>query len=437
MVPRVSEKSIEGGLLPPVHRYMKTEIDVYLNDPDTGLPYEREFTVSDYHTNLQLDYIGISSQGVTGDRYGSYLGGGIGMLFSDMLGNHTLGVDALMQNDFEDIGAQSYYINRDNRMNWGGSISRIPYSSSSIQSGTTAVEIDGEDTTMLRVEQLTEKIFVNKAKGTLLYPFSMFRRAELNFGYTHIGYERKSDQILVYRNRIIDEKSMELETPVPLNLYNIALGFTGDDSFFGFTSPMKGSRYNVEIEQIFGSLQYYNFNADYRRYFFTRHFTLALRLLHYGRYGEDAENDRMPLLFIGYPTLVRGYEGDTFHVSKSSSLNSGQYPELERLVGSKIGIINVEFRLPLAGTEEYGVFANRYLPISLIAFADAGVAWTKDSHPVAKITTNSNERIPVFSTGISTRINLFGFMVGELYYAYPFQHPEEDGHFGFAIAPGW
>jgi hypothetical protein len=46
-------------------------------------------------------------------------------------------------------------------------------------------------------------------------------------------------------------------------------------------------------------------------------------------------------------------------------------------------------------------------------------------------------RVPVFSTGQSSRINLFGFGVLEAYYAYPFQRPEKGGHWGFSFAPGW
>jgi hypothetical protein len=45
--------------------------------------------------------------------------------------------------------------------------------------------------------------------------------------------------------------------------------------------------------------------------------------------------------------------------------------------------------------------------------------------------------VPVFSTGISARMNLFGYLVLETYYAYPFQRPEKGGHFGLQLNPGW
>ena len=42
------------------------------------------------------------------------------------------------------------------------------------------------------------------------------------------------------------------------------------------------------------------------------------------------------------------------------------------------------------------------------------------------------------SVGASARINVLGYAVVELYYAWPFQRVgREGGVFGFQIAPGW
>ena len=51
--------------------------------------------------------------------------------------------------------------------------------------------------------------------------------------------------------------------------------------------------------------------------------------------------------------------------------------------------------------------------------------------------SNSSKRVPVFSTGISARMNVLGYLVLEAYYAYPFQRPEKGAHFGFVLSPGW
>jgi len=41
------------------------------------------------------------------------------------------------------------------------------------------------------------------------------------------------------------------------------------------------------------------------------------------------------------------------------------------------------------------------------------------------------------SVGASARVNVLGYLVAEIYYAYPFQRPERGAHFGFNLQPGW
>jgi hypothetical protein len=43
----------------------------------------------------------------------------------------------------------------------------------------------------------------------------------------------------------------------------------------------------------------------------------------------------------------------------------------------------------------------------------------------------------VTSAGVTARFNLFGYLIGELFYAVPLQRPDKDGVWGFQIAPGW
>ena len=76
-------------------------------------------------------------------------------------------------------------------------------------------------------------------------------------------------------------------------------------------------------------------------------------------------------------------------------------------------------------------------PVFVRFFADAGIAWTKDEGPNFTFEKRPTSRSPVVSTGVSTRFNLFGYTVLEIYYAYPFQRPDKGAHFGFQIVPGW
>ncbi|MDO5575766.1 MAG: hypothetical protein Q4F84_01695, partial [Fibrobacter sp.] len=112
---------------------------------------------------------------------------------------------------------------------------------------------------------------------------------------------------------------------------------------------------------------------------------------------------------------IRGYDFYSFdHSIHRDSL--GNYPEFERLLGSRIGIMNLELRYPIIGNKQFGLFNFQYLPTELALFLDGGVAWTKANHPVFKLNGKSTERTPVFSLGAATRFNLFGLLVLQIYY---------------------
>ena len=112
-------------------------------------------------------------------------------------------------------------------------------------------------------------------------------------------------------------------------------------------------------------------------------------------------------------------------------------PEFERLTGSRIAVASVELRIPLLGTERFGLIdAGGFLPVEVAFFGDAGAAWNSDEGVEWKFDRESIERIPVFSAGASARMNLLGSAVIELYYAYPFQR-DIGWEFGVQLAPGW
>ena len=103
--------------------------------------------------------------------------------------------------------------------------------------------------------------------------------------------------------------------------------------------------------------------------------SLAARVLHVGRYGGNAEDQRLWPLFLGYPELVRGYDPNSFDASECTPTFVDSCPELTRLTGSRILVVNGEVRAPVAGlftgNLDYGP-----IPTELFAFFDAGRAWS-------------------------------------------------------------
>jgi outer membrane protein assembly factor BamA len=199
--------------------------------------------------------------------------------------------------------------------------------------------------------------------------------------------------------------------------------------------------------------------ADARRYFFFRPFTLAFRGMHYGRYGKDAENyDRISALYLGEETLIRGYGYGSFEARECTGTSQTHCPVFDRMFGSRLAVFNAELRIPLFGTSGFGLLNFPYLPLEVSPFFDAGMAWTSDQSPrlrferdVSDTPTSCEgqltpqgqfkycaERVPVFSTGVSFRVNLLGYMIVETYIAHPFQRPNKKPWVvGVQLAPGW
>ena len=179
--------------------------------------------------------------------------------------------------------------------------------------------------------------------------------------------------------------------------------------------------------------------ADWRRYFYARPVTLAFRGLFFGRYGQDAESPQITPLFLGqrdaraWVLVGVNFEGGECSFTGTGS-HQGQCPEFDRLVGSKMGIASVELRLPLLGPQGFGLIPFNFLPLEIAPFADAGFAWTENDHGRFVFDRNAVDRVPVFSYGVTARVNLLGYAVFETYYAFP-THRKKGWHWGFNFVP--
>ncbi len=388
------------------------------------------FQFRDYNPKLSLAYVGQTGVGVGFDRFGAQVGGGASFLFSDLLGNRVLGITAQASGRLKDIGGEIFYLNQGHRLNWGVAGGHIPFRSAFLRVSEATVG----NQPVVRQELVREWTFFDRVDLMAVYPLSTNRRFEFTGGFSHVWYDRDAEGILVDRGFIIDEYQIDLPAPSPLNLGHVSGAYVGDYSLFGFTSPVRGTRYRLELEATAGTITFLTALADLRRYVYLSPFTLAFRGMHIGRYLDDAENERLSELFVGYPTLVRGYDAYSLEPEECTT---GDCPVYNRLLGSRLAVVNAELRFPLFGTDEYGLVNFSYLPTELAAFFDGGVAWRSGDLPKLRFEQDSDERIPVFSTGLAARVNLFGFLVGQVFVAKPFQRPEKNVEWGFLIAPGW
>lgn len=433
--------------LPPAQPVVPSRVAQYLGDPLTGLEDPGHFRASEattYSPGLSLDYVAPPSIGVGADRFGTYVGGGAVAYFSDMLGDRNLAVALQAQGTVKDIGGQVVYQNLQSRWNWGTGAARIPYLR---LYADYARNPDGS----LAYREIRERLFLTQASGLVAYPFSTTRRIEGSLGFTRYSYDLEADLYTLDPSGrfVIDRERSQLDAPGALNLAQGSLALVGDNSFFGFTSPVRGGRYRFEVEPTLGSLNYTGILADARRYFSPhKATTIAFRGLHYGRYGSGATSNRIFPLFLGYETLVRGYSQESVEtwecVGGSELMNASSCGILERLIGSRIGVVSAEFRIPVIGTEQFGLLNLPYIPVELLAFADMGIAWGAERQDGSRVEadlrwTRESGALgaPVASAGFSSRFNILGMLILEAYYAFPFQRPEKGWHWGFNLAPGW
>jgi Tol biopolymer transport system component len=425
--------------LPPEHLEPLQRVPQNMNVAQLGLPDSSTFEITDYKPAIRLLYAGQPVIGIAVDRFGTGVAGGFSLLFGDMLNRDLINLDLQVNGTFKDIGGQLTYLNQRNRIDWGMAAAHIPYRSGLAYSGFDTLTVNSTLLLAQETSILTQRVFSDQLTLMAQYPLSLNRRIEWGLGFDHISYDFELERYFTSLDGyFLDRKKQPVDAPDPLNLFQTYVAYVGDYSESAFTSPTVGMRYRFDVEPTFGSFQYYSVIADFRKYFFFRPVTLAFRALHLGRYGEDAEDTRLTSYFLGYETLVRGYELSNLDPSECTDPgNTGQCPEFSRLTGSRAGIFNAEFRVPFFGVEQYGLIHFRYLPTEISAFVDGGVAWNRHENPVWRLERRSGQRIPVFSTGLALRVNLFGYVVAQVYYAYPFQRPEKGAHFGFVLAPGW
>jgi outer membrane protein assembly factor BamA len=408
-----------------------------LTDPANGLPQPQEYVVEDYKPRLGLEAVGQPQIAVGGSRFGAAVAGGLSFYFSDLLGDQhvdtSIQFNSGLTGNFsaKDTAAAVTYVNQAHRWNWGVSASQIPYLSGGIQSGVGV--IDGQQALIDQtiIHRQTER----GVTGLLAYPFSRAHRVEFQGGVTQLSFDQIiRTQAYSFTGNLFFDETDETSLRDPLTLTTSSAALVYDTSSFGATSPVQGQRYRLEAAPTFGTIDYTGVLLDYRRYFMPVPFyTLATRVLHYGRYGLGGDDDRLVPLFLGYSSLVRGYDVNTFDATECFATATSSCPAFDRLLGSRILVGNVEFRFPLL--RPFGVSSNMYgpVPVEVALFADGGVAWDRSTTP----TFFGGERSGVSSVGATLRFNLLGFAIGQFDWARPLQRDARGWVFQFSLQPGF
>ncbi len=314
---------------------------------------EGNFLVHKYKVNFSPDLIyanaGFSSlYGVLGTTV---------LSFSDVLGNHRLIGTTSLQIDLKnsDYGLAYYYLPK--RINYG---------------------FQGYHTARF--------VLLNSIYGIALYRFrsyGAFASASLPINTFH-----RVDASLSLQ-RVSKENLDVLEEPIEKETFIIpSLSYVKDNTMWGYTSPIQGERYKINI---FGNpgftntkRSFFSITWDYRKYFrFFYDYSFAIRFS--GGYSSGANPQRFFLggteSWINRTFATRDIPlssaADFIFLTPAMPLRGYNYAEQ---LGTKYSLVNLELRMPLIRYLVTGPLPILFQNIMGVAFLDVGSAWEQNKN---------------------------------------------------------
>jgi hypothetical protein len=452
--------NFDAAMLPPARA---VGVDLINSNLNNYLAYQKlsvdSIKTQEYKPKFKMDYLASSGIGASVSSYGTGLASGIQGVFSDILGRNQIYVGAAINGEVYDFGAQVLYINQTGRWNWGGGISHIPYQFANYNVVNTTFTSNGKTIPATEERYDIIRVFQDQASLFTSYPLSKVSRVEFGGGASKYYYrvDRYSTFYDTTGNVVDFQKNHISNTAYnsdplnggavlkPFTVFNINTSLVGDNSFFGVASPLNGFRYRIEAEYDFGTYKFFAPTIDLRKYVRVDPVTFAARLYGYGRFGNS---DGLYPLYVGYPFLIRGYEAQTFYNGNGKPSNGFT---IDQLSGTRTAVANFEVRLPFAGPERLSQIKSKFFFSELNFFFDAGLAWNSGNQVKFQMAPdrigtdasgngiyNTNQRVPALSSGISMRVNIFGYFVLEPYLAVPFNRNDVNKPvFGLGFTPGW
>ena len=369
--------------------------------PTDNVDQEGNYKVNKYKLNFSHDIV----YGNAG--YNTFYGvqGSTVMAFSDMLGDHQIYILTNLLFDLK---------NSDYALAYLFLPKRIDYGVEAFHSARFLLLEDNQGESLYRFRNYG-------VTGMASYPISRFNRFEFNLSWLNIT---KDNLDLTY----IPTQRRSLILP--------SLSYIHDTSLWGLISPANGDRYYIGImaSPKFGhdnqtSLGFYTVTGDFRTYMRPwKNYTFALRLAGGGSFGQDPQR----FIIGGVDNWInRQFENNVIPVDSAEDfvfLTSGiplRGYNYNARIGTKYGLVNMEFRFPLTGYLAAGPVPIFFQSLSGVLFLDMGAAWTQKSDFKA-FDRDENDNIYardlLSGMGYGVRMIFLGFLVKlDIAYAYNLQ----------------
>jgi len=446
---------------PPVPENAPAPVSVVqlLDSASMALPDTATFEHKDYKVKFTPDVIGRPNIGAdVGGYYGNGVYGGSYISLSDMLGNHNINVSGSINGALSDASFFGAYSFLKTRANINTSVFQVPLYRY-LGGAYLPLQINGEE--RIVAANLFLRDLIRGAQFGLSYPMSTYRRIEMNA--TLISY--KSDMLyrgfdaLTFEPVEIDQETAGFYYAQP----QVAMVF--DNSLSGWTGPIIGRRYRLQLSRALGDIAYNEALVDFRNYAnYKQKLVLATRVVALSRFGTGAERFA---LFWGGPYYIRGYDYNSFDQGSTECEDSRAFaggaslsgcPVRDQLVGSSAAFINTEIRVPVIKELQIGFLGN-FPPVDAVAFFDGGLAWDSSVCGDVDYTRKDNcalgakegvtvawdrkagqdpflVREPVFSYGVGLRINVF-YTILRLDYSWAVNRPGTPRRLSFSFGPSF
>lgn len=356
------------------------------------------FKVNDYKVKFSPDLI------YSNANYSSFYGvqGVAQLAFSDILGNHRIFVATSLVLDLKnsDYSFAYYYLPK-----------RIDYGISAYHSARFL---------LIGKTYNTSNLYRYRTIGgsfTLSYPINRFKRFDAVFSFNRMTKENLDNPI---------EPTQKLDFFMPL------LSYVHDNTLWGYTSPMKGSRYALSLlgtPKIGGSgVEFISAILDYRTYLkLADDYNFAIRLNAGASFGRNPQR-----FYMGGTEAWINYEiqNNVLPIEELSDfafsmpvmpLRGYNYNARS---GTKFALLNAEFRFPLFRYLVFGALPLGFQNIQGVLFTDIGAVYNNRTFQLfQKVNGGFATKDLMVGVGVGTRLFFLYFPLKfDVAWSYDMQH---------------
>lgn len=307
---------------------------------------------------------------------------------SDLMGNHRINIITSMVIDLKNSDYALGYYYLPNRLDLG-------------------FEVYHTARFLLYNRGFYDELFRYRTLGANVlasYPITKFKRVDGGLALMHVMQENLDN---------VNEPIYESTFLVP------SLSYVFDNSLWGYTSPIKGSRFNITTmgSPKIGSngVEFISLLGDFRKYFkLADDYTFAVRFSGGASFGNNPQR-----FYLGGTEGWINYEFENYNIPISNieeyAFSMAGLPlrgyNFDRISGSKYALFNSELRFPLFRYLIFGLLPFGFQNIQGNIFFDAGTAW-RNNNDLKLITTENGTAVTrdlLMGMGAGTRIVFLGF----------------------------